>query len=160
MPSESFVQLCLSANPVHPPRLGDITRTWFIDPIIPSRCPTHTYILCRPPYLQPQRLLSPRGESCRSATDPSAITVPIFSYCFMSWFSFKPPIKHDYLLCCCAAFIKEPQGITQYPRCDQQILSTISQQYNIPVRLLSRQCHNNRVSLLEFATPGLNYVFQ
>ena len=155
VPSESFVRLCLSANPVHPPRVGDITRTLFMDPITPSRCLTHTYIFCRPHHLQPERLLSLQGESCRSATDPSAITVPIFSYCFMCCFSFKRQIKHETLLCCCAAFIKEPQEITEDPRRDQQILSTISQGHNISVRLLSRQCHNNSVSLLEFATPGL-----
>ena len=31
------------------------------------------------------------------------------SYCFMSWLPFGPRIKHNALVCCCAAFIKEPQ---------------------------------------------------
>ena len=55
---------------------------------------------------------------------------------------------------------KSPKRIINHPRYDQQILSTIPQGYNLPMRLLSRQCHNNSVSLLEFTTPGLNYVFQ
>lgn len=55
---------------------------------------------------------------------------------------------------------KGPKKVSHHPRYDQQILSAIPQGYNIPMRLLSRQCHNNSVSLLESTTPGLDYVFQ